>query len=202
MPSSLRPRTNLSRNSPRIQKPGHNGRAFLLCRSSPALFRLAGLRRQRSDQISPYKNGLKPAGAMRARAGVILDVRLGECWLPLSNPPEMINLGLDRRAGIRTVCGSSFGACSQPMPGPYFSMPIQPLGRTGSGDLESVAGSSAIKLRRSRGTCLTLSGCPWDFERLSHVAVNFQSLVVQVDLIQVGLIQVGLISRFCSPDEQ
>jgi len=83
------------------------------------------------------------------------------------------------------------------MPGPYFLMPIQPLDRTGSGDLESVAGSSAIKLRRSWGSRLALSGFPWDCERLSHVAVNFQSLVVQV-----GLIQVGLTSRFCSPDEQ
>jgi len=81
--------------------------------------------------------------------------------------------------------------------GPIFLMPIQPLDRTGSGDLESVAGSFAMADWAGRGR--TIPRCPVfpklldpDFERLSHVAVDLQSLFVRV----------GGVSHFCSANEQ
>jgi hypothetical protein len=58
---------------------------------------------------------------------------------------------------------------------------------------KSVAGYPAMAdFSPSRGRQDSLSGFPWDFERLSHVAVNFQSLFVRA----------GHVSRFCSPNEQ
>jgi hypothetical protein len=78
--------------------------------------------------------------------------------------------------------------------GPIFPVPIQPTGRTGSGDLESVAGYFAVahasadrEIARARS-----SVTPLEFERLSHVAANIHSLSVRA----------GNVIRFCSPNEQ
>ena len=72
-----------------------------------------------------------------------------------------------------------------------------PLDRTGSGDLESVAGYLVMAVL-GRRSCTTMR-CPvfrrffpGSFERLSHAAVNFQSLFVRASRD----------SRFCSPNEQ
>jgi hypothetical protein len=72
-----------------------------------------------------------------------------------------------------------------------------PLDRTGSGDLESVAWYLAMAGLRSSSA--SHERCPVfpklldpDFERLSHVAVDLQSLFVRV----------GGVSHFCSANEQ
>jgi hypothetical protein len=57
----------------------------------------------------------------------------------------------------------------------HIAMADPPLDRTGSGDLESVAGNLWGDFRPPQGCGEALSGFPWEFERLSHVAVNFQS---------------------------
>ena len=68
-----------------------------------------------------------------------------------------------------------------------------PLDRTGSGDLESVAGYLVVAvLGRRKCAMMRCPVSPGNFERLSHVAVNFQSFFVRA----------GRDSRFCSPDEQ
>jgi hypothetical protein len=72
-----------------------------------------------------------------------------------------------------------------------------PLDRTGSGDLESVAWYLAMAGLRSSSA--SHARCPVfhqlldpDFERLSHVAVDLQSLFVRA----------GGVSHFCSANEQ
>jgi hypothetical protein len=66
--------------------------------------------------------------------------------LPLSNPKETINLAGIAEPGIGPVAGRAWAAFMR-LQGhdarPIFTLPIQPKGRTGSGDLESVAGNSA-----------------------------------------------------------
>jgi hypothetical protein len=68
-----------------------------------------------------------------------------------------------------------------------------PLDRPGSGDLESVAGYLVeAVLGRRKCAMMRRPVSPGSFERLSHAAVNFQSLFVRI----------GRDSRFCSPNEQ
>jgi hypothetical protein len=65
----------------------------------------------------------------------------------LSNPAETINLARIAGPGIGPVAGRASAAFMRLQgrdAGPIFVLPIQPLGRTGSGDLESVAGNSAM----------------------------------------------------------
>ena len=77
--------------------------------------------------------------------------------------------------------------------GPIFQLPIPKLGRTGSGDLESVAGCFCDgRLAGREEATVYCPVSPGNFERLSHVAVNFQSLFVRT----------GELRRFCSPNEQ
>jgi hypothetical protein len=96
--------------------------------------------------------------------------------LPLSNPIETINLAGIAEPGIGPVAGCGWAAFMRLQghdAGPIFTLSIQPKGRTGSGDLESVAGNSAtVASGASPEDYQALSGFPWDFERLSHVAVN------------------------------
>jgi hypothetical protein len=94
----------------------------------------------------------------------------------LSNPTETINLAWFAEPGIGPVAARAWAAFMRLQghdAGPILRLPIQPKGRTGSGDLESVAGNSAMV---ASGASLEdhqmLSGFPWDFERSSHVAVD------------------------------
>src|SRR6202171_6597120 len=67
--------------------------------------------------------------------------------LPLSNPAETINLAGIAALGIGPVADRAWAAFMRLQrcgAGPIFVLPIQPLGRTGSGDLESGAGNSAM----------------------------------------------------------
>lgn len=68
--------------------------------------------------------------------------------------------------------------------GPIFVGPIQPLDRTGSGNLESVAGSSAMATAAKMAAAAiantpdTPTGLPWGIRTLSHAAIHVHSLFV------------------------
>jgi hypothetical protein len=117
---------------------------------------------------------------------------------PLSNSAETINLGADSRAGNRAGRGSRQGSVNglrRSGGGPIFQVPIRPTGRTGSGDLEKcVAGcfASAHVQNRSRVGQYARRSALWNFERLSHVAINLQSFFVRA----------GNVICFCSSNEQ
>ena len=80
--------------------------------------------------------------------------------------------------------------------GPIFRVPIRPTGRTGSGDLENaLLGTSRTAFARADRAWARIRRpvTPfWNFERLSHVAINLQSLFVRA----------GKVRCSCSPNEQ
>jgi hypothetical protein len=161
-----------------------------------------------SGRTGSAKNGSKPAHrrtgrqkrpVSRRRLTGYSQRRLTGRSCPLSNPAETINLGPDSRAGNRAGPGSCQPAsmCLRRSGGrPIFQVPIRPTGRTGSGDLEKKrcwVRRGGSRQSRSRVGQDALSGHPfWNFERLSHVSANLQSLFVRA----------GKVICFCSPNEQ
>jgi hypothetical protein len=117
----------------------------------------------------------------------------------LSNPAETINLGPDSRAGNRAGRRSrqrSIDALAAIRRQTHIPGTGSTNGRSGSGNLEK-AHCWVLRDRsrqgRSRGGQDVLSGYLFlDFERLSHVAANLQSVSVRA----------GKVIGFCSPNEQ
>jgi len=117
---------------------------------------------------------------------------------PLSNPPETINLASDSRAGNRVGHGSPQSRSlrlRRSGGGPIFEVPIRFMDRTGSGDLEKcVAGAFRWLMPEpvaKRPRCALRSPL-LEFERLSHVAANLQSLFARA----------GHVICFCFANEQ
>jgi len=117
----------------------------------------------------------------------------------LSNPAETINLGTDSRAGNRAGRGSRQGSVNAlaavrrqtHIPGADPANGSERERR--SGKMRCWVHRGGSRLSRSRVGQDTPSGhLFWNFERLSHVAANLQSLFVRA----------GKVVRFCSPNEQ
>ena len=120
--------------------------------------------------------------------------------LPLSNSAETIILAGNAEPGIGPVTGRARAAVYA-LAAVQCRTHIQEAdpaeGSDRGGDLESVAGYLVMAVL-GRRSCTTMR-CPvfrrffpGSFERLSHAAVNFQSLFVRASRD----------SRFCSPNEQ
>ncbi|WGS23580.1 MULTISPECIES: hypothetical protein [unclassified Bradyrhizobium] len=94
----------------------------------------------------------------------------------MSNLLETINLRAIAATGIAAGRGplrASVRRLRQSAVGPIFELPTQPLGRTGSGNLEKRCWRFRDGLlRQSRNIPDALTGFPWEFERLSHVAIH------------------------------
>lgn len=99
----------------------------------------------------------------------------------LSNPTGLINLGqiAEPEQGLPPAASDqNMRACGKSEADPYSSHRSGWWGRAGrSGDLESVSGNSSDGSGRRTSLETSLGRCPvscGDFERLCHVAANFQ----------------------------
>ena len=187
--SSPRPRTNRSRSDTSvIRKPG---------RVRPGFF------------LAPWR---RPAAEVRGRMvhfrvvpNSCQEMSLGDRQAlnrqlsgPLSNPPEMINLATDsragNRAGRRVAPGQRHCACGDPAADPYSRCRSGRWVGPGAAIWKALLGASRWLASEpvAKGPRCALRFPFWNFERLSHVAVNLQSLFVRA----------GHVIRFCSPNGQ
>src|ERR1700676_3248889 len=115
------------------------------------------------------------------KAPSIVNVRQTAGGFALSNPTGLINLGqiAEPEQGLPPAASDqNMRACGKSEADPYSNHRSGWWGRAGrSGDLESGSGNSSDGSGGGTSLGTSLGGCPvscWDFERLCHVAANFQ----------------------------